>query len=115
MKMQDLNNILDKSFREEPEFQLSTDFAQKVGARIVRREQLKNDVLEYLLISAIVAGLTAVVAGIYYLVDKVLIASVFSYITGHTAQVLLVLFLVNFVFFTDRVLLRFFFTRWNKA
>ena len=39
MKNDELNKILDASFKVEPDYHLSSDFAQKVTLAVVKREQ----------------------------------------------------------------------------
>jgi len=43
MKNEELDIILEKSFKTKPDFNLQSDFAQKISSMIVRRELWKND------------------------------------------------------------------------
>jgi len=114
MRNEELDLIIEKSFSTEPDFHLSVDFVQKVTFSIIRREQWKNDLTDYISLTAILLCLLSVVGGLYYFLDKELILKVFSFVTGNTGQVVFVLFILNFILFADKVLLPLLFTRWNS-
>jgi hypothetical protein len=113
MENKELDYIIEKSFRIEPNFQLPADFAQKVTNTVIRREQWKNDLYEYLYLTGVIASLLAVVGGLYYYVDKEFVMQFISFLSGNVVQVILVVFLLNFILFADRVLLRLLFSRWK--
>jgi hypothetical protein len=115
MRTDELDNIIEKSFRTEPDFKLPADFAQKATSLVVRRQQWKNDLGEYIFLSAVIMALIAVVAGLYYYIDKEIVINVFSFVSGNVIQVVLVFFLLNFILFADRVLLRLLFSRWKNG
>lgn len=115
MKNEELDQIIEKSFGTEPGFQLPADFAQKVAFSVVRRQQWKADLREYFYLLAVVVSLLAVVFGFYYFVDKELITRLFSWLSENIIQVVFAAFVLNFVFFADRVLLRLLFNRWNRT
>ncbi len=106
MKNEELDKIIEKSFGSEPRFKLSVDFAQKVTLAVGRREQWKSDLNEYLLLTAILLSLLSAVFGLYYYVDKEFVMRIFAFASGNIIQVVFSLFLLNFVLFADRVLLR---------
>jgi len=111
MNKDNLDYIIEKSFRSEPEFHLSIDFAQKVTSTIVRREQWKSDVLEYLIISAVLFSLVVLVVLFYYFIDKEFISKLLFFIAGNAIPVISVGLILNFILFADRVLLRLLFRR----
>lgn len=113
MNSENLDNIIEKSLRSEPKFTLSTDFASKVTLHVVRREQWKIDLREYLLFSGVIIGLITLVGGFYYFVDQSFMLKVFSYLKENWLSVATVALLLNFIFFTDKVLLRVLFNRWD--
>jgi hypothetical protein len=115
MNKEELDKIIDKSFRTELDFQLPVGFAQKVTMKVVRREQWKNDLYEYLYLTGVVMALLLVVLGLYYYIDKEFILRVFSFVTGNIVPVVSVVFILNFIFFADKVLLRLLFSRWSKT
>ncbi|MDP2339091.1 MAG: hypothetical protein Q8N05_22075 [Bacteroidota bacterium] len=106
MSNEGIENIIEKSFRTEPDFHLPADFAQKVTFSVVRREQWKTDLREYLSLTAVFVFLLAAAAGTYYLIDKTILTQIFSFVSRNVLQVVLVAFILNFILFADRVLLR---------
>ena len=115
MNKEELDQIIEKSFRTEFDFQLPVDFAQKVTAHVIRREQWKTDLREYLYLTGILLSLLAVVAGFYYFIDKAFVFKVIAFISQNLIPVISIVFILNFIFFTDRVLLRLLFNRWSKT
>lgn len=114
MKNEELDLIIEKSFRTKPDFHLPVDFAQKVTYLVVKREQWKNDLSEYISLTAFLLSMLLVVAGLYYYLDKEFVMQVFSFVTGNLSMVIFAAFLLNFILFADRVLLRLLFSRWSK-
>jgi hypothetical protein len=106
MSNKELDQLIGKSVGTEPDFQLPADFASKVVFRIVRHEQWKSDLMEYLYLTGILAFLLAIVSGTYYWVDKEFVLRVFNTISENLIPVILIAFLINFILFADRVLLR---------
>ncbi len=115
MKNEELDQILEKSFRTELNFQLPVDFAQKVTSLVVRREQWKTDLREYLFLAAVSLSLILTVSGIYYLINKATIVKAYTFISTNALPVILIVFILNFILFADRVLLRLLFSRWNRT
>ena len=89
MKNEELDQMIEKSFRTEPGFQLPANFAQKVAF--------------------------AVVLGFYYFVDKAFVLQSIAFLSNNMIPVILVVFLLNFIWFADRVLLGLLFSRWSKT
>jgi hypothetical protein len=115
MKNEELDQMIDKSFRTEFDFQLPVDFAQKVTSQVVRREQWKTDLREYLYILGVSLSLLVIVLGFYYFVDKEFILQTFAFLSGNMIPVISIVFILNFIFFADKVLLRLLFSRWSKT
>ncbi len=115
MKNEELEHIIEKSFMSEPGFQLSGDFAQKVVFTVVRREQWKTDLREYLYLIGVVLSLFALVSGFYYFVDKEFVLKAFDFLTSNLIPVISIVLILNFIFFADKVLLRLLFSRWNRT
>ena len=114
MRNEELDTIIEKSFSVEPKFLLPVDFAQKVTSSISKHEQLKSDLSEYISLTAFLMALLLVVGGLYYYLDKELTMQVFSFVTGNLSQVVFSVFILNFILFADKVLLRLLFSRWSK-
>ena len=111
MRNEELDNILEKTFRTEPDFQLPVDFSQKVTFSVVRHEHWKNDISEYISIAALILILFFAVVGLYYYFDKEFVKRLFSFVSENWLPVAFTVFMLNFVLLTDRVLLRLLFTR----
>lgn len=114
MKTEKLDQLIADSLCEEPAFSLPADFAQKIVSAVARRQQWKADLREYFLLTAVVALLVTAVAGFYYWMDPELVLLVWRFISGNMIQVVSVVFVLNFIFLADRVLLRLLFNRWSK-
>jgi len=115
MKNEELDYIIEESFRTEPDFRLPADFARRLTLSVTRREQWKTDLREYLYLSAVLISLLAVAIMIYYLIDKEIVIRFFSFITQNTLNVVFIVLMLNFIWFTDRVLLPLLFNRWKRA
>jgi hypothetical protein len=115
MKNEDLDYIIENSFLAEPDFHLPSDFAQRLILTVNRREQWKTDFREYLYVTAILISLLAVATATYYLIDKSIVIRLFSFIAQNAVSVVFIIFILNFIFFTDRVLLPLLFNRWKRA
>ena len=113
MKNDELNKILEVSFRIEPEYQLPSDFAQRVTQAVVKREQWKADLTDYFYLMACLALLLVVVTGIYYLADKELLLKIVSFVKSNLIPVVFMGFILSFILLADRVLLRLLFNRWK--
>lgn len=113
MNNEELDQIIEKSLKTEPEFRLSANFAQKVTFSLVRREQWKTDLHEYLYLVGVLFSLLAVVSCFYYFVDREFVLKAFAFVSENIIQVVLTVFLLNFIFFADKVLLRLLFSRWR--
>ena len=115
MKSEDLDYIIEKSFSAEPDYHLRSDFAQRLIFTVTRKEQWKTDLREYLYLTAVLISLLAVATVTYYLIDKAIVIRFFSFIIQNAVSTVFIAFILNFILFTDRVLLRLLFNRWKRA
>jgi len=115
MTKEELDQIIEKSFRTESGFHLPVDFAQKVTSRVIRREQWKTDLREYLFMTGVLLSLLAVVLGFYYFVDRAFVLKAAAFLSENAISVVSIVFILNFIFFADKVLLRLLFSRWSKT
>lgn len=115
MRNEELDQIIEKSFGTEPDFYLPTDFAQKLTLTVIRREQWKTDLREYFYLTGVLLSLLVVVSGFYYFVDKEFVLQAFAFLSKNVIPVISIAFLLNFIVFADRVLLRILFSRWSKT
>jgi hypothetical protein len=115
MRNEELSDILEKSMKAEPEYKLSADFAQKVTLSVVKREQWRTDLSDYLYLTASLIGLLMAVTGIYYIADKELLIRIWIFLKSNLLPVSFILLTVNFIFLADRVLLRLLFNKWKLS
>jgi hypothetical protein len=113
MNNQELDRIIEKGFSSDPGFSLSVDFAKRLTLKVIGREQWKNDLREYFLLSSVIVALLLIVAGFYYFVNQDFVLKAFDFLSTNLIPVISVLILVNFIFFADKVILRQLFRRWN--
>lgn len=115
MKTEELDQIIEKSFRTEPDFHLPDNFTDKLLLAVGQREQWRSNVAEYLNILGIITALILIVLGFYYYINAKLVLEIFSFVSANIVQVILVGFILNFILFADRVLLRLLFSRWKRT
>jgi len=115
MRSEELDHIIVKSFRTEPEFNLPDNFADKLTLMVTRRNQLKTDLREYLYLTTVLVFLLLVVSITYYFIDKNIVEKGISYIANNTFPILYIVIILNFILFADRVLLPLLFRQSNKA
>ena len=115
MKNEELEYIIEESFRTEPGFCLPADFARRLTLSVTRHEQWKTDLREYLYLTAVLISLLAVATVTYYLIDKDIVTRFFSFVTQNAVSVVFIVLILNFILFADRVLLPLLFNRWKRA
>ncbi len=113
MRIKELDHLIEESFGSEPDFLIPDDFAKKIMNELVRRTQWKADLVEYFNITSFLIFLLTIVAVTYYFVNKDTVIQVITLISRNLLQTIFIFLLVNFIFFADRVLLRFLFNRWR--
>ena len=113
MRNEDLAEILETSLKADPVYRLPSDFAQKVTLSIVRREQWKSDLSDYLYLTAGLVAIMAAACGIYYFADKDLLMRIWIFLKSNLLPVSFILLTINFILLADRVLLRLLFSRWK--
>lgn len=115
MKNEELNQIIDKSFRTTPDLKLPVDFAQKLTMKVIGREQWKTDLRDYLLMCGVFLSLLLAVFCFYYFIDNTFVTKTIVFLSGNLIPIVSGVLLLNFIFFVDKVLLRYFFSRHNRA
>ena len=114
MRNEEIENIVNSSLRREPCYRLPVDFANKVSFSVVRKNQWRENLHEYLYLTAILMSLLSVTAGLYYFIDRSFILRFFTFISENVIPVVSLFLLLNFILFADKVLLPFLFNRWNR-
>lgn len=115
MRNKELDQIIEKSISTEPGFSLPDDFAQKLTLKVIQREQWKTDLREYLYVIVVLLGLIFAVSGFYYFVDEAFVLQAFNFLSENPIPVISIVFILNFIFFADKVLLRLLFNRWSRT
>ena len=115
MRNDELTDLVEKSLVSEPDYRLPADFARKVTVSVIRREQWKTDLQEYLLLTAIMIGILTAATVSYYLLDKEVLIRTLNFFESRRIQVVGAIFLVNFILFADKVLLRLLFSRLKNS
>lgn len=113
MNNEQLDHILEKSLASEPGFKLPADFDSKLTQAVVRREQWKVDLREYFLYSTVILAFAVIVGAFYFFINPNFIYWAWGFVTRNWVPVVASIFLLNFIFFTDKVLLRLLFSRWK--
>ena len=106
----EFDKFINEAFKEEPDFFLPANFANKLDERVTRRYSLTESLKEYSLYAALLAGLAIIVCGFLLFINKDNLPQLQNFITGHIIDIISLIFIANFVLFADKVLLRILFT-----
>ncbi len=99
-----------EALKEEPDFFLTSDFADKMTGKISRRYSIQESLREYSVYAAILAGLAILVCGFLLFINKDNLSQLQSFVSGHLTEIISLVFIANFILFADKVLLRLLFT-----
>jgi len=95
---------MDNLLKEDPEYQLSDDFTDKLIAKIDAVESIKQSVYEFLMILGVILLILSTFFGTYYFFKKedfIIFSSILN--SGYTPSIIII---VLFILFADKVLLR---------
>lgn len=104
----DTEKLLDEVLKTEPEFTLSDNFANMLVEKIERKFAWQQYLREFLIYLGAITGLLAVPVAIQFIFFDANLHEWFRILTSNISLVGGVLFLLVFILFTDRVLLRYF-------
>lgn len=82
---------------------------------IIRRQQWKTDIREYLSVLAIVVFLLAIAGGTYYYANKVIFMKIIEFTSQNLIPIVLIVFILNFVFLHRPCSSSLMFNRWSKS
>lgn len=102
----DLDTYMDEAFRKEPDYLLTDDFADKMAAQFQKSYSLKESLHEYSIYASLILGLTILVGGFFLFINKGDMTPIQAFISGNIVEIISVVFVANFILFTDKVLLR---------
>jgi len=104
----DTEKLLDEALKTEPQYVLSDHFTELLAEKISRKFAWKQYFTEFLIYFGVIAGLVAVSVAIQFVLFDASWQGWLNFIRGNIAIVIGILFLLVFVLFVDRVLLRYF-------
>jgi len=103
--------LLDEALKAEPGFALPDNFADLVAAKMERKFAWEQYIREFLIYIGAIIGLLAVPVTIQFIYFGAVWQEWFRLITNNIALIGGIMFLVIFIMFADRVLLRYFLHR----
>ena len=107
----DMDRLIDQVLNEEPEFQLSVDFADHVTRKVGDRMLRKRLVTEYAMKVGVIVIPLLILTGIFFYISPQSIQSWVSTSGGEFLPYILFIVLIAFIVFADQVILRFFLLR----
>jgi hypothetical protein len=107
----EMDQLIQQVLKEEPEFSLSTDFADRVSRKVGDRMLKRRLITEYALKIGVIVVPLLVLAGIWFFVSPETIQGWLTNPAGEYLPYILLIVLVAFVVFADQVVLRFFLLR----
>jgi len=105
------DELLDEALKTDPQFVLSDNFADVLAEKMGRRFVWEQYIKEFLIYLAAIVGLVGVTAGIQFVWFDASWREWLQLLTNNISMVGGIVFLVMFVLFADRVLLRYFMFR----
>lgn len=107
----DTEKLLKEALKTEPGFRLSDDFASQVAAKMERKFAWEQYFREFLIYLGAIIGLLAVPVAVQFIFFGANLQEWFRLIVNNISLIGGIMFLVIFILFTDRVLLRYFMHR----
>lgn len=107
----DEGNLLDEVLKAEPGFTLSENFADVVAAKAGRKFALMQYFYEFLIYLGSFAGIAVVTIAMSFIWYGANLQNWLQFLSGNISLVAGLSFLLVFILFADRVLLRYFFYR----
>jgi len=107
-KYSDIDKLLDEALKSEPQFNLSDDFANVVAEKMSRKFDWEQYLMEFLIYFAAIVGLAVVPVAIQFIFFGAQWQDWLQYIVANISVVTGIAFLIVFILFADRVLLRYF-------
>jgi len=107
----DTEKLLDEALKTEPELKLSDNFANLLVEKIERKFAWEQYLREFLIYLGAILGLLAVPVAIQFILFDAKLQEWLQLVTNNISLVAGVVFLLVFILFADRVLLRYFMHR----
>ncbi|WP_346856975.1 hypothetical protein [uncultured Draconibacterium sp.] len=107
----DSEKLVDEVFKTEPAYFLSDNFAEVMAGKAGRHFAWKQYIKEFLIYLAVIFGILVMTAGMAFFWFDANMLNWFDFLISNLTLVAGINFLVIFVLFADRVLLRYFLYR----
>ncbi|HYQ58703.1 MAG TPA: hypothetical protein VEP89_15290 [Draconibacterium sp.] len=107
----DTDKLLKEAFTSEQEFKLSENFTDALVKKVEKRFAWEQYLREFAIYMAVVLGIILVAAVLAFVWFDVTVSGWLAFLTQNVWLVVGINFLVVFVLFADRVLLRYFMYR----
>lgn len=107
----DTEKLVDEALKTEPEFMLSDNFANLLVQKIERKFAWQQYLREFLIYLGTILGLLAVPVAIQFMIFNANLQEWIRLLVNNISLIGGILFLLVFILFTDRVLLRYFMHR----
>ncbi len=106
-----VDDLLDEVLLSEPNFSLSSDFADEIATKVGRRYTLTQYFREFLIYLGAIAGLLSIFAGIAFIWYKADVQRWLDFLIGNISWVAGINVLIVFVLLVDKVVLPYMFYR----
>ncbi len=100
--------FLDEGLKHEPDFFLPDDFADKIALKIEKRLAWSQYLKEFIIYFGVIAAIIVVALAIIFFFDAESWANLVNIFVSNINTIVGVGLIILFVFFTDKVLLRYF-------
>ncbi|VAW20198.1 hypothetical protein MNBD_BACTEROID01-330 [hydrothermal vent metagenome] len=100
--------FLDEALKHEPDFFLPDDFADKMALEIEKRLAWSQYLKEFIIYFGVIAGIIVIALAIIFFFDAESWANLANIFLSNINTIVGVGLIILFVFFTDKVLLRYF-------
>ncbi|GET31865.1 hypothetical protein PbJCM13498_07280 [Prolixibacter bellariivorans] len=107
----EMDQLIGQVLKEEPEFSLPADFANRVSRKVGDRMLRKRLLSEYAWKVGVIVVPLLILAGIFFYFDPKTISQMLSNVSNEYLPYILLIVLVGLVIFADQVILRFFLLR----
>ncbi|MDX9883951.1 MAG: hypothetical protein RBS73_17970 [Prolixibacteraceae bacterium] len=106
----EFDKYITDAMKEEPGFFLSSGFADKLTEKVNRRYALRESLKEYSVYAAVFLSLAFIVFAFLLFINRDNLQYIQLYFSRYLTEIISLVFIANFILFTDKVILRILFT-----
>ncbi len=110
----DTDELMSEVLKTDPGFTLSDNFADQIAKKVETNFAWQQYFKEFLIYLAVLLGIAGVVTGMSFMWFGLKLDVAISYLLSNISFITGTLFLIVFILFADRVLLRYFMYRSTK-